>query len=437
MAKKRKTTKAATQAKWSIAVSIFVLVLSLVWSVYYIFSSVNNGNNIPSADINTNIVDESLEDQQAIVEIAENEELKNHGGSIFDQAFQQSATYLGKHCSGVCHMVPKNKDDILVKYNGEILVSGEATSDGHHFTDSFSRNLKIPAGNYRVKLEAFDSYTGRAGTDASKQKEEQYYVIFKKDGDVLAKTGKTKDLEDGKEEAGTIDTVSNPLILSKDADQIIVKHAGSGKNGALNGFEPVCMLLEATAVCGDGHKDKNEQCDDGNTKDGDGCSSECKKEEKPKPPKKKKEEKEEKEEEDCNASIGNYIWYDTNGNGKQDSIEEGISQVKVCAYRGNKQYCDKTDKHGKYKIDDLCPGKYTVRVKDVGGMVQTYDPDGKKDSKTKVNLDEGEKHTKADFGYRGAAPKTGFATNIILLLVVSILLTSGALFVMKRKGHLD
>jgi LPXTG-motif cell wall-anchored protein len=152
----------------------------------------------------------------------------------------------------------------------------------------------------------------------------------------------------------------------------------------------------------------------------------------------KKGEKKKKsdDEDDCDASIGNYIWYDTNGNGVQDDIEEGIDGIKVCAFNGNKKYCDTTNKNGKYKIDDLCDGTYDVVVKGVDGKIQTYDPDGKKDNKTKVKLKEGHKYTKADFGYRGSAPKTGVGTNIALILGFSTILTIGALVVMRRKGSL-
>ena len=151
--------------------------------------------------------------------------------------------------------------------------------------------------------------------------------------------------------------------------------------------------------------------------------------EKPKP-----EPKKEEKEEDCNSSIGNYIWYDTNGNGVQEDIEEGIEDIEVCAFRGNKKYCDTTNRHGKYEIEDLCKGTYTVIVKDVGGMVQTYDPDGKLDNKTKVKLKSNDKHTKADFGYRGSAPKTGLVTNIIALIGISILITMGVLIYLRKQG---
>ncbi len=152
--------------------------------------------------------------------------------------------------------------------------------------------------------------------------------------------------------------------------------------------------------------------------------------------KKKEEKKKEEKKEECDASIGNYIWYDTNGNRVQEDIEEGIEGVKVCAYNGNDKECDTTNKSGKYKIKDLCEHTYDVVVKNTKGMVQTYDPDGKKDNKTTVKLKNGDKHTKADFGYRGAAPSTGLTTNIALLIGISTLITIGILMVMKKKGAL-
>ncbi len=177
--------------------------------------------------------------------------------------------------------------------------------------------------------------------------------------------------------------------------------------------------------CGNGTREGDEECDDGNTTNGDGCNSICQVEE---------EKREEKP--DCNSSIGNYIWYDTNGNGIQEDIEEGIEGIKVCAFRGNKKYCDTTNKNGKYEIEDLCEGTYTVVVKDVDAMTQTFDPDGKKDNKTKVKLKNNDKHTKADFGYRGKAPSTGLATNIALLIGLSTLITIGILLIMRKKGAL-
>ena len=138
----------------------------------------------------------------------------------------------------------------------------------------------------------------------------------------------------------------------------------------------------------------------------------------------------------CNSLIGNYIWYDTNSNGIQEGIEEGVEGVEVCAYRGDNRWCDVTDKHGRYKIENLCHGEYNVKVKGVKSMVQTYDPDSKRDNKTKVTLGNNDSHTKADFGYRGKAPSTGLVTNIALLIGLSTLITIGILLILREKGSL-
>ena len=429
---------------------------------------------------------------------------------VSSSVFKQGATTLLNHCAGVCNQKAVGDGDMVIHYNGDIMVSGAGEWDGNDFPKEKNKSVNIPAGAYTVHLESYDDFVGREDNVISEQSHEQYYVVFKAGGTELARTGTTKDLRDGVERAGNItftNKESNRVVLNRDADSITVVHAGPSSAVLKHGFEPVCMLLEKEAEpecgdgnvdsgeecdkgsdngkacspaygstctycdnncdkqtitggncgngtresgegcddgntvngdgcsssctvessCGNGTRDPGEGCDDGNTVNGDGCSSGCKVE--------KKEKKKEKKD-DCDASIGNYIWYDTNGNGVQEDIEEGIEGIKVCAFNGNDKECDTTNSSGRYKIDNLCEHTYDVRVKGVGEMVQTYDPDGKKDNRTEVDLDDGDKHTKADFGYRGAAPATGLTTNIALLIGISTLITIGILMVMKKKGAL-
>ncbi len=421
----------------------------------------------------------------------------NNAGSS-NSVFRQSSTTLLSHCAGVCNQEASNPGDIVVRYNGDIMVSGAGEWDGNDFPKEKDKSVSIPSGTYTVKLESYDNFTDRESEPVAEQSQEQYYVVFKDGSSELARTGTTRDLEDGVEEAAGItytNNEDNTITLGSDADKITVVHAGPSSQLLKHGFEPVCMLLERVEVptcpdghvdageqcddgnttngdgcsdacqieptCPDGHVDAGEQCDDGNTTNGDGCSSTCQIEVAPTCPdghvdageqcddgntrngdgcsstcRIEEEEEEDDEDEDCDASIGNYIWYDTNGNGVQEDIEEGIEGVKVCAYNGNDKECDTTNSSGRYKIKDLCEHTYTVVVKGVDGMVQTYDPDGKKDNKTIVKLKDGDKHTKADFGYRGAAPATGLTTSIALLIGISTLITIGILMVMKKKGAL-
>ncbi|MBU0975699.1 DUF4215 domain-containing protein, partial [Patescibacteria group bacterium] len=48
---------------------------------------------------------------------------------------------------------------------------------------------------------------------------------------------------------------------------------GNTTNG--DGCSSVCLIETEEPYCGDGNIDQGEQCDDGNTEDGDGCSSVC------------------------------------------------------------------------------------------------------------------------------------------------------------------
>ena len=46
--------------------------------------------------------------------------------------------------------------------------------------------------------------------------------------------------------------------------------------GLLSALSPTLLYSYPTSHCGDGHVDIGESCDDGNLKDGDGCSLNCK-----------------------------------------------------------------------------------------------------------------------------------------------------------------
>jgi SdrD B-like domain len=64
------------------------------------------------------------------------------------------------------------------------------------------------------------------------------------------------------------------------------------------------------------------------------------------------------------ASIGDFVWFDENRNGQQDTTESGVSQVAVELLNrdGIVISATTTDTNGKYLFDNLRPGTYTVRV---------------------------------------------------------------------------
>ncbi len=119
------------------------------------------------------------------------------------------------------------------------------------------------------------------------------------------------------------------------------------------------------------------------------------------------------------GSIGDTIWYDDNGDGKQDPVEKGIPGVTVQLWK----YVDSdsdgipdtytqvattvTGHDGSYRFLNLPAGIYEVRVTAPAGTTQTGDPDASVDNKTTVALSEGEIFMTADFGYRGSGYSIG------------------------------
>ncbi|MFK7973090.1 MAG: SdrD B-like domain-containing protein [Bacteroidia bacterium] len=65
------------------------------------------------------------------------------------------------------------------------------------------------------------------------------------------------------------------------------------------------------------------------------------------------------------ASLGDFVWLDENGDGKQDPTEAGVPNVKVCLLddQGNQVDSTFTDAAGLYQFDDLAPDDYAVAFK--------------------------------------------------------------------------
>ncbi|TAE26465.1 MAG: hypothetical protein EAZ91_17570 [Cytophagales bacterium] len=64
------------------------------------------------------------------------------------------------------------------------------------------------------------------------------------------------------------------------------------------------------------------------------------------------------------ASLGDYVWLDTNKNGQQDGAESGVPSVTVVlcdATSGSAISTTLTDSQGKYLFSNLDPGSYTVK----------------------------------------------------------------------------
>jgi hypothetical protein len=144
------------------------------------------------------------------------------------------------------------------------------------------------------------------------------------------------------------------------------------------------------------------------------------------------------------AAIGNTVWNDYNANGIQDEGEEGISDVKVKLYYGNKVETDKTNSEGRYKFKDLDDGHYTLIIAQETlpeGCYNTYDRDGNNDGKYEDKWIAGNDYfTHADFGYKCTttyvsagkiSPITG--PNTMIAILATAVAVGVFMFMYKRQ----
>jgi hypothetical protein len=88
----------------------------------------------------------------------------------------------------------------------------------------------------------------------------------------------------------------------------------------------------------------------------------------------------------CNGQIGDFVWYDANGNGCQDAGEPGIAGVQVdlyhgtCASPGSRIATTTTDSSGHYLFTGLCAGDYQVAITTPAGYTATTPNKGCKDT---------------------------------------------------------
>ncbi|RME83202.1 MAG: hypothetical protein D6775_08755 [Caldilineae bacterium] len=121
------------------------------------------------------------------------------------------------------------------------------------------------------------------------------------------------------------------------------------------------------------------------------------------------------------ASIGDFVWNDINGNGKQDErAGAGLDQVQVALYRNDGDYRYEPDdgdpllsiaitQHGYYRFENLAPGQYWVVVNPVTlpeGLELIQGPQSAKQPLL-VTVRPGEHFDQADFAYAGRGNITG------------------------------
>jgi hypothetical protein len=115
-----------------------------------------------------------------------------------------------------------------------------------------------------------------------------------------------------------------------------------------------------------------------------------------------------------NASIGDRVWNDVNGNGVQDPGEPGITGVTLQLYDDSSNLITTTvtGADGHYSFDHLPEGTYNVQVDTTtlpAGSTETYDFDGTDtpDVVFSIFAEAGTTNTDIDFGYQTPVTATG------------------------------
>ncbi|EUI40489.1 serine-aspartate repeat-containing protein D, partial [Staphylococcus aureus M1125] len=264
----------------------------------------------------------------------------------------------------------------LKNENGEVLQTTKTDKDGkYQFTG-------LENGTYKVEFETPSGYTptqvgsgtdegidsnGTSTTGVIKDKDNDtidsgFYKPTYNLGDYVWEDTNKNGVQD-KDEKG----ISGVTVTLKDENDKVLKTVTTDENGKYqftdlnNGtykveFETPSGYTPTSVTSGnDTEKDSNGLTTTGVIKDADNMTLDSGFYKTPK------------------YSLGDYVWYDSNKDGKQDSTEKGIKDVKVILLneKGEVIGTTETDENGKYRFDNLDSGKYKVIFEKPAGLTQT------------------------------------------------------------------
>jgi LPXTG-motif cell wall-anchored protein len=206
----------------------------------------------------------------------------------------------------------------------------------------------IPAGDYTLAMVSYDEHSAKP-VDQSDQVNEQWLSqLLDAEGAIVYQSGVSPDLPDDQDWL----TFNTTATLTGDAVTMRVAHAAIGDN--VNSIQANCASFTAVMV------------------------------------------------EPELGSIGDTVWFDTNGNGWRDGEEAGLEGVRVFLTGPGLEAAleTTTDAAGHYRFEDLAAGSYDVTV-DITTAPENSDLTTA--GVRAVALGEGEDFLDADFGFTAGA----------------------------------
>jgi uncharacterized protein (DUF2141 family) len=200
---------------------------------------------------------------------------------------------------------------------------------------TISLSTPIPAGAYTVTLVSFDDHVAKP-TQFDQTHEQWMLELWDSSGGVVLSAGPTPDLPSDESWVTLVTTGT----VTGEAVTLHVEHAAIGNN--INSVEANCAIFEPIP----------------------------------------------------SGSVGDMVWFDTNGDGVQDAGEDGIEGVVVTLTGPGPDATATTDADGMYLFTGLPAGSYTVTVGagPAGTQLSTA-------GTMAVDLAEGEDFVDADFGF--------------------------------------
>jgi LPXTG-motif cell wall-anchored protein len=156
------------------------------------------------------------------------------------------------------------------------------------------------------------------------------------------------------------------------------------------------------------------------------------------------------------VSIGDYVWWDTNADGRQDETDIPLEGVVLRIYTvdggpvvdvfGNPVVFTTTNAQGWYTFDNLPPGQYRVEIEAPEGFVPTLANVGSTDGDSSTSFavsriltEDQERDPTLDFGFIPVGtqlPKTGSDAAVSLQLSLLLIVAGSVLLVRTRRRQL-